>query len=76
MSDLVQKIRRLPLMQPRALPAEFHDNVLRLQVAVESVLEGHGEFPSGWCVACGRDFPCVTLRGVAVALGVREDPED
>ena len=48
MSDLAELIRRK--VQPRALPAEFHDDVLRLQAAVSDVLDVHEPMP--WFEEC------------------------
>lgn len=64
MTDLSAKIK--------AQMAEYEqgDPLAHFVAAVESVLENHSEFPEGWCVSCGRDYPCVTVRDVAVAFRV------
>lgn len=92
-SDLAAKIRQK--VQPRALPAEFHDDVLRLQAAVMDALDEHehvfldayfretsdmGDAKYGRCTTCGNVTKpamwCPTVRAVASALGVSEDPEE
>jgi hypothetical protein len=68
MADLADKIRQ-------AMREEMSGYHERWRAAINSVLEDHAEFPDGWCVNCGRSYPCVTLQHVGAALGVREDGE-
>jgi hypothetical protein len=70
-SDLVQKIKdHVDDRVEQALRPDL------LADAVKAALERHSEYPPGWCVNCGRDYPCMTVTDMAEALGVREDPED
>jgi hypothetical protein len=70
-SDLVQKIVRHV-----GDLVELHLRPDLLADAIRGVLDDHAEFPEGWCVTCGRDFPCVTLQHVGAALGVSVEGKD
>jgi len=50
MTDLAAKIRNSALLQPRALPADYHYDVLRLQAALTDVLDIHK--PVEWFEEC------------------------
>lgn len=70
MSDLAAKIVRHV-----GDLTELHLRPDLLADAIRGVVDDHAEFPEGWCVNCGRSYPCVTLQHVGAALGVYEPEE-
>lgn len=67
MGDLADKIR---------LRAEDRlANCLEPQTAanaVIAVLTLHREYPQGWCVNDGFDWPCITVRDIAAVFSIQE----
>lgn len=90
MTDLAQKINARLAERIHTDEAETFAETIRDVLKLHQAVDVHNDWnPSGWCVECNDSgwegavdghspvpWPCQTVRRVASALGVCEDPED